>query len=40
MEEINMILDMAREQMDKSISHLEKNLLKIKALSVLGFRFQ
>ncbi|MEQ9263049.1 MAG: ribosome recycling factor [Owenweeksia sp.] len=31
MEEINMILDMAREQMDKSISHLEKNLLKIRA---------
>ncbi len=26
-----MILDMAREQMDKSISHLEKNLLKIRA---------
>ncbi|MGB0177633.1 MAG: ribosome recycling factor [Owenweeksia sp.] len=31
MEDINMILDMAREQMDKSISHLEKNLLKIRA---------
>ncbi|HBF19484.1 MAG TPA: ribosome recycling factor, partial [Cryomorphaceae bacterium] len=31
MEDITMILDMAREQMDKSISHLEKNLLKIRA---------
>ncbi len=31
MEDIDMIIDMAREQMSKSISHLEKNLLKIRA---------
>ena len=31
MEDIDMIIDMATEQMDKSIKHLERNLLKIRA---------
>mgnify|MGYP000103130114 FL=1 len=31
MEEIEMIIDMSKEQMDKSIQRLEKNLLKIRA---------
>ena len=31
MEEIDIILDTAREQMDESIKHLEKELLKIRA---------
>ena len=31
MEEIDMIIDMSKDQMDKSIQRLEKNLLKIRA---------
>lgn len=31
MEEVNMVMDMAREAMQKSITHLEKELVKIRA---------